>query len=315
MEVGRLASASARWLAPLLLHGAIVAKAVCSICPSQQPMRISDRVLLTVSLFGSFAAFNTSPEVGLALQQSVGDADQEHVALLSEAWRKCFLCLGLIQSCAGIATASSTPNPTDDTERGTAAAAAVPPSAEDADEGGGDDDDSDLQRAVEQMGAEQADLAEAEPHPNVVSTLRPYQKQALAWFLDRESLQHPSAAGAPGRMHPLWQELPFAHGAGIFYWKEQGGQVSIHFPSANAQARGGILADAMVGEAVFATGAAAGRGGGSKRGVRGHDGGKGGECAGSISSAVHVRMAGVGQDGASAGTHRHAARPSSVPAS
>jgi hypothetical protein len=61
---------------------------------------------------------------------------------------------------------------------------------------------------------------------------------------DRETLCGGSNKTAK-QLHPLWSAFEFVDGHPL-YWNRLSGVVSIHFPSSSQQARGGILADAMV---------------------------------------------------------------------
>jgi DNA repair protein RAD5 len=85
-------------------------------------------------------------------------------------------------------------------------------------------------------------------------SLRPYQKQALHWLLNKEK-NHSSGDG--GSMHPLWEQylwpivdhddhpLPVIEGLESFYVNPYLGEISLDFPRQEQNCLGGILADEM----------------------------------------------------------------------
>lgn len=78
-------------------------------------------------------------------------------------------------------------------------------------------------------------------------TLKPYQKQALRWMVNKE--KHGSEEGRKiESMHPLWQEFKVPNEAGneeSFYLNPYSGELSLQFPKAMDECKGGILADEM----------------------------------------------------------------------
>ncbi|GAA5896750.1 hypothetical protein JCM6882_005026 [Rhodosporidiobolus microsporus] len=109
-----------------------------------------------------------------------------------------------------------------------------------------------------------AHLPEKDPPESFALTLRPYQKQALAWLSSMETGE--ANARRSRSMHPLWERYAFPHshshsgsgaGAGnggegkqrgegeVFYYNPYSGELSLVFPRASCHCRGGILADEM----------------------------------------------------------------------
>ncbi|KAJ3021634.1 DNA helicase rad5 [Thoreauomyces humboldtii] len=90
-------------------------------------------------------------------------------------------------------------------------------------------------------------VQEMEPKDGLTVNLRGYQKQALQWMSTRENLTKDPSDHS---IHPLWEEYvlpPEEAGAesAPFYFNPYTGELSLNFPSAADQTRGGILADEM----------------------------------------------------------------------
>ncbi|KAA8908139.1 putative DNA repair protein [Sphaerosporella brunnea] len=95
---------------------------------------------------------------------------------------------------------------------------------------------------------------EAEPADTFALNLRPYQKQALHWLLNKE---RNVANREDVSMHPLWEEYPWptqdldgnhippVEGAAQFYVNPYSGELSLDFPRQEQNCLGGILADEM----------------------------------------------------------------------
>eukprot|EP00730_Choanoeca_flexa_P006619 TRINITY_DN12186_c1_g3_i3.p1 TRINITY_DN12186_c1_g3~~TRINITY_DN12186_c1_g3_i3.p1 ORF type:complete len:1047 (+),score=201.58 TRINITY_DN12186_c1_g3_i3:34-3174(+) len=223
-DMARISHETALWLGPLLAVGAISVTGSYIDAPRQ--VKMNSTVMLNVNVFGLFDAFNQLPSVQTEPNES--NATGDAIGMLAFAWQRCLSSVGLTHESAPVSATTDAAPRKDDVE-------------------GEDDnnvnDEQDLQFVCEQMGQSDADLPEREPADCFKSTLRPYQKQALGWLVEREELANTSAKAA-ATLHPLWTKLQFAQGE-VFYWKPASGQVSVHFPSAAKQSRGGILADAM----------------------------------------------------------------------
>ncbi|GAA5823645.1 hypothetical protein JCM11251_000709 [Rhodosporidiobolus azoricus] len=96
-------------------------------------------------------------------------------------------------------------------------------------------------------------LPELDPPASFALTLRPYQKQALAWMSSMETGE--ANARRSRSMHPLWEKYAFPGGGKkeeeqgedgeCFYYNPYSGELSLLFPRASSHCRGGILADEM----------------------------------------------------------------------
>lgn len=88
-----------------------------------------------------------------------------------------------------------------------------------------------------------------EPADTFEFTLKPYQKQALHWMVNKEKHESTDARKLES-MHPLWQEFRFPindteTSDESFYLNPYSGELSLEFPKAMDECRGGILADEM----------------------------------------------------------------------
>ncbi|KAI8049793.1 SNF2 family N-terminal domain-containing protein [Gilbertella persicaria] len=79
--------------------------------------------------------------------------------------------------------------------------------------------------------------------------LKEYQQRALAWMIAKESYEHEEGDMDMRSMHPLWEEYgfpsPLCDEHRFFYFNPYSGDLSLEFPEANKQEKGGILADEM----------------------------------------------------------------------
>eukprot|EP00742_Colponemidia_sp_Colp-10_P014547 GILJ01016532.1.p1 GENE.GILJ01016532.1~~GILJ01016532.1.p1 ORF type:complete len:935 (-),score=119.12 GILJ01016532.1:169-2973(-) len=106
---------------------------------------------------------------------------------------------------------------------------------------------------TEQLGDSQ--LPEASPVSSFRSSLRAYQRQALAWMLEREQGGDLNSVKSRS-LHPMWEEYAFPLAPADdavdvrqmykhFYFNPLSGEFSLTFPSAAPSCTGGILADEM----------------------------------------------------------------------
>ncbi|EIE77372.1 hypothetical protein RO3G_02076 [Rhizopus delemar RA 99-880] len=93
-----------------------------------------------------------------------------------------------------------------------------------------------------------AQITAVEQPDSLALQLKEYQKRALAWMMAKEALQHQDGDIDMRAMHPLWEEYCFPDKDceyQFFYFNPYTGELSLDFPEANSQERGGILADAQ----------------------------------------------------------------------
>ncbi|KAF9439014.1 DNA helicase rad5 [Entomortierella beljakovae] len=96
------------------------------------------------------------------------------------------------------------------------------------------------------------DFLPMDPPKSMTYTLKPYQKEALAWMYNRECIE--SSSGMHTALHPLWEEYEFKIEEGYepksdepkkYYLNPYSSEMSLEFPNSDQQCRGGILADEM----------------------------------------------------------------------
>jgi len=87
--------------------------------------------------------------------------------------------------------------------------------------------------------------------PSMTYTLKPYQRQALAWMYYKECAQ---SKDEHQTLHPLWEEYEFKAEDGQdfrsedpkrYYFNPYSSELSLEFPTSDSLCRGGILADEM----------------------------------------------------------------------
>lgn len=95
-------------------------------------------------------------------------------------------------------------------------------------------------------------IAELDAPPELALVLKPYQKRALAWMLQKETMDESNGDLGMRSMHPLWEEYPFPEEfnqpsdpstPSFFYFNPYSGELSLEFPALDTKERGGILAD------------------------------------------------------------------------
>jgi DNA repair protein RAD5 len=266
-EVGRLPADTSKWMAVLMDRGVIEVAGTCVDCPSPR-ISTMDQVLLQLTVTMRLSAVAPPPSV----PDEINDDDLV-----------CRVALGQMLHALGLA---SDEDDIDATAGAAAGACANDVSTGDNDDGDdGDDDDGDdgAEMALVNAKITQMDSALPEAEPSGMrSALRPYQKQALYWLVEREHPVRaseidsrtgssngdgdgaggaapaggPAGAGGSGdggggttsklqpTLHPNWREQHFTDGT-PWYWSTASGAISVDFPRAECGAKGGILADAM----------------------------------------------------------------------
>ena len=102
-----------------------------------------------------------------------------------------------------------------------------------------------------------ASIPEADAPAGLRTTLRPYQRQALYWMMQRErgdaseggraggnGDSSPSEASSQRKRHALWDEYAFADAEETrFYLNPFSNECSLVFPESTGSCLGGVLAD------------------------------------------------------------------------
>ncbi|KAG0245883.1 DNA helicase rad5 [Mortierella sp. GBA43] len=95
------------------------------------------------------------------------------------------------------------------------------------------------------------DFAPMDPPATMTYTLKPYQREALAWMHHKECSESDNSHQT---LHPLWEEYEFKHEPGYdaksdepkkYYLNPYSSELSLDFPTSDQLCRGGILADEM----------------------------------------------------------------------
>ncbi|KAF9956368.1 DNA helicase rad5 [Modicella reniformis] len=96
------------------------------------------------------------------------------------------------------------------------------------------------------------DFAPMDPPESMTYTLKPYQREALAWMYHKECAL--SNGNQHQTLHPLWEEYEFKKEDGHetksdepakYYFNPYSSELSLKFPTSDQACRGGILADEM----------------------------------------------------------------------
>ncbi|KAG0266325.1 DNA helicase rad5 [Actinomortierella ambigua] len=112
--------------------------------------------------------------------------------------------------------------------------------------------DSELDVLYEKAQQHGREFAPIEPPSTMTYTLKPYQKQALAWMIYKEQLERTSDDHLT--LHPLWEQYDFpleedhevhSDDPRRFYLNPYSSEMSLEFPTSAQACRGGILADEM----------------------------------------------------------------------
>ena len=272
-DLGRLPLDLCRWVAPLLDCNAIKLHGTCVYAPSV--LTPTEPVVLSLTVLANHSWFSRPPQTfggkqlrgqrqagsssssssaegsqqptttcadapaldAVTLDRTGGDAQDvldDTKASLRLAIRACFAAVG-IDATPQFHTATNSSTTT--TMQG------GPEAREDSEENSGA---RDLEYVCERMGQVDATLKEADPPKGAMTcTLRPYQKQALGWMMEREELTRSSTKNRD-QLHPMYTKLAFPDSTPL-YWSDTLCVLTTAFPSASEQFRGGILADAMVG--------------------------------------------------------------------
>ena len=235
-DVGRLPKDLAQWMAVLLDAGTISIAGCCVDCPA--PVRTMDQIILQLTVSLDWGAVNDGKVPDLVPNEITAEQTGHRVAVEQMLVSLGLRSGGTAAAAADAVVASAGGN---DVEVGDDSGAAP-------DEGL--DEFSYLTESVAELDKA---LPELEPDGGkggmrASTKLREYQKQALFWLRSREvQTLRPDAAADKGRsLHPNWAEEKFgSFDRAPWYWNMSTGAVSIAFPAASGEAKGGILADAM----------------------------------------------------------------------
>ncbi|KAF9362385.1 DNA helicase rad5 [Mortierella sp. NVP85] len=257
-EIGRLQVDTSRWVSKLMdynlaeFHGTIILAP--SILKTGAEIVLTMRCYLTAAAFSSLGAsqkqipkskFGTPSFVNEALET----ADELELKYRKYAVNALFRDLALTPVATNtvvgprdlaieiFTTPEGPPNPQGDGEEGAEEEPEV--------------SDKELDVLYEKAQLYGRDFAPMDPPDSMTYTLKPYQREALAWMHHKEC-----AESSEGRqtLHPLWEEYEFKMEDGHepksdepkkYYLNPYSGELSLEFPTSDQACRGGILADEM----------------------------------------------------------------------
>ncbi|KAF9209344.1 DNA helicase rad5 [Haplosporangium sp. Z 27] len=258
-EIGRLQVDTARWVSKLMDYGLVEFQGTIILAPPI--LKTGAEIVLTMRCYLTAAAFKSlGPDRKLVLKSKAGSSTFVNESIETEdeldlKYRKyavnaMFKDLALTPVATNtkvgprnreIELFSSTPEP-------------LTTAANDDDEEKEEEpevSDKELDVLYEKAQQHGREFLPMEPPNSMTYTLKPYQKEALAWMYHREcsvsSDEHMS-------LHPLWEEYEFGKEDGYepksdepkkYYFNPYSSEISLEFPNSDQQCRGGILADEM----------------------------------------------------------------------
>ncbi|KAL3718231.1 hypothetical protein ACJRO7_003375 [Eucalyptus globulus] len=243
-EIGRIPNEWARCLVPLVRDQKVKIEGWCKSAP--ETLGIMDSVLLSISVYINSSMFHEQKQASLKAASNVTDESVVH------PFPNLFRLLGLTP----LKKAELTPNDIFPRKRPLdsklSSGLPIPLSrpikshnpCQNGDEAENEEplSDSDVDRIVGV--GDNLDLEEMDPPCTLHCELRPYQKQALHWMVQREKGRCMDEAATT--LHPCWEAYHLADKRDlVVYLNAFSGDATIEFPSMLQMARGGILADAM----------------------------------------------------------------------
>ncbi|KAF8899229.1 DNA repair protein RAD5 [Infundibulicybe gibba] len=262
LEFGRLPTEDSTWISALLDLGIIEFQGIMTDCPDK--LTTGADLIITLRAFLLPSAFRppsvSKEDQKLRINEDAITEDEKKLQGRKNAIVKLFDIIGLKpQAGANLTGRKSDEQIQDDVMKH---AARRKPNkikevvgdgeeieVEDGEELSGNDLDMIYKRAQ----FHDRTMGEMEPADSFTLTLRGYQKQALFWMHSLETGK--MDAREASSMHPLWSEYvfpqePCAEGEPIdltaddkfFYFNPYSGELSLQFPKAERNCRGGILA-------------------------------------------------------------------------
>ncbi|KAH9828203.1 DNA repair protein rad8 [Teratosphaeria destructans] len=275
-EIGRLEKDSANWISSLVDQKVCSFEGSCVYAPER--VRTNDTVYLQLKCYllkGAFEASNFIKPLDNNRQTGIHEAkettDEQNLRLRQVGLVKLFSEINLHPSKInettakhkreGILQAAEVAEQYESTQKPSSSKAgsspvnggSSPPSEEN--EEGEELEQDQLDSLYKKAQTFDFDTPEAQPAASFQLSLRKYQKQALHWMLNKETLKKHS--DRQQSMHPLWEEyewplkdaedkdLPTVAGQACFYVNPYSGELSLDFPVQEQTCLGGILADEM----------------------------------------------------------------------
>ncbi|KAI9311357.1 SNF2 family N-terminal domain-containing protein [Dichotomocladium elegans] len=280
-EVGRIASVDARYLAKLMDLDICAFRATVVICPTRlstgNDIFLHIRCYFRLHVFDSNANITTRQSMSGFDARLFADRTSESEEELQSRERTLAI-LQIIQKAnlkphrsamnrMNVKLGASEDEMRDMITQSVAAPSVDARTAEPDEEGGGVDDPNEREVTSEQLDtiyekaqAFDAQISPMNDPPQMAFLLKDYQKRAggwhhaLAWMVNKETVDSDDGDVDMRSMHPLWEEyeLPVnpdaPHDIDIpqyFYFNPYNGHLTLTYPELQTQERGGILADEM----------------------------------------------------------------------
>ncbi|CAA7268072.1 unnamed protein product [Cyclocybe aegerita] len=265
-EFGRLPTEVSWWIAKLLELDMVEIRGIMTDCPEKLTTGVSLIVTLHIYLLaGAFKPLKTSGKdedsVSFGFNEGLETEDEVHLRERKNATVKLFDVLGLKPQ-AGARSRGKRPQGKIQEEplkrRSGKKVKEIVGDGEEIEVDDGEDlSNNDIDAIYTKAQHNDRSMGEMEPSESFNLTLRGYQKQALFWMhsLETGAIDAREATS----MHPLWSQYTFPQEPVIdgdmidltaddklFYFNSYSGELSLDFPKAERNCKGGILAQISV---------------------------------------------------------------------
>ncbi|KAG0199736.1 DNA helicase rad5 [Mortierella sp. GBA30] len=258
-EIGRLQVDTARWVSKLMDYGLAEFQGVIILAPPI--LKTGAEIVLTMKCFLTAAAFQAlgsrNKSTGLSkanmavMNEALETEDELDMKHRKYAVNTMFRELALTP----IAT-NTTVGPRD---TGIELFSSTPEAGSSLTQNGADEDkeevpevsDQELDVLYEKAQQHGREFDPMDPPDTMTYTLKPYQRQALAWMYHKECAENSQGHET---LHPLWEVYEFQKEDGKepksdeprqYYLNPYSSEMSLEFPTSDQVCRGGILADEM----------------------------------------------------------------------
>ncbi|KIO28801.1 hypothetical protein M407DRAFT_229387 [Tulasnella calospora MUT 4182] len=279
-EIGRLPSKTSSWISRLLDNNVVDIQGIVVDCPPK--IQTGCHIILSLRFYLRLSAF-IKPSASLMYQRSrkkdwdlmpegAETAEEKNLSERKRSLGELFDALSLRPrqqkatddlDSALVFTKEKKPKGSSSSAKGKQKAVEVIGEGEDAEEAeleGEELTGQELSAIYKKAQLHDREMPEMDPAPSFALILRPYQRQALRWMCSIESGSRDARDASS--MHPLWEEYIFPPEAsdGVidlceddvpFYFNPYSGELSLEFPRAERNCRGGILADVGMGKSIM----------------------------------------------------------------
>ncbi|KAF8628247.1 hypothetical protein AX15_004022 [Amanita polypyramis BW_CC] len=272
-EFGRLPMKMSSWIARLLDFEIVEFRGIMTDCPD----RLSTGASLIVTLkayvlpnaFTSLKASQYSDDSKTMLREEWETLDERLLRERKDAILELFDVIGLkpqieanVKKPMHSKSSNGVPKKQDTTSTSRRVKEIVGDGEEVEVEAGEELSKDDLNVIYKRAQVHDSAMAEMEPASSFTLTLRKYQKQALLWMHSIEN--NKTDARETNSLHPLWSQYTFPRDIvpddgcidlteddKHFYLNPYSGEMTLNFPKAERNCRGGILADVGMGKTIM----------------------------------------------------------------